>query len=342
MTGVRRLLIDDSPGERRGVVLLDGAPEHLLIERAGESEPLLPGAKAVARIRRIERGLGLAFADLGEAEGVLPAVKGVTEGQLLEVAVAAPARRGKLARLTVTGAAAGAPRLLAPPGPLEQRLRSLAPEAPIETGAAAQDAADLAEDLVLATEFALGGGASLSIEETRGLVALDVDIGAGGSADRRAGAARINRQAVGQGARLLRLKGLAGLIVFDLVGAGQDGAAILEAARSAFAPDMPGVAFGPVSRLGVLHLAKPWRATPVAQRLRDETGALSPRTVAQRMARAIEREARAATRIRAACAPEVAEAAAVIRPALLARLGPRFDIQADPALSRESFETRPL
>jgi hypothetical protein len=105
---------------------------------------------------------------------------------------------------------------------------------------------------------------------------------------------------------------------------------------------MPGVAFGPVSRLGVLHLAKPWRTAPVAERLTDGSGALSARTVAQRMARAIEREARGAVRVRATCAPDVAAAADHIRPALLARLGPRFDIHADPALRRESFETRPL
>jgi hypothetical protein len=115
-----------------------------------------------------------------------------------------------------------------------------------------------------------------------------------------------------------------------------------EAAREAFAPDMPGVAFGPVSRLGVFHLALPWRERPVAELLAGADGRPTARTVAQRLARAIEREAAGAVRVQARCAPDVAEAAQAVAPALVARLGPRFDIQADPARDREDFDVRPL
>jgi hypothetical protein len=41
-------------------------------------------------------------------------------------------------------------------------------------------------------------------------------------------------------ARILRLKGLGGIVVFDLVGRGHDGQALVTAARNAFAADNPG------------------------------------------------------------------------------------------------------
>ena len=39
--GVRRAFLDRSPGETRGVVLLDGRPERLLIVRDGDATPRL-------------------------------------------------------------------------------------------------------------------------------------------------------------------------------------------------------------------------------------------------------------------------------------------------------------
>lgn len=341
MSGVRRLLLDDSPGERRGVVLLDGAPERLLIERDGEYCPLQPGGRYVGRVRRLEPGLGLAFLDLGDGEAVLPLSKGLHEGRAVEVEIAAPGRQGKRAKAKMLGQAEGEPRPIEPPPSLAARLQAFAPEATIEGGDRAAEAAEAAQDAVLAREHALGGGASLSLEETRGLVAVDVDVGGAAGSDARASQARVNRQALSVGARLLRLKGLGGLIVFDLAGKGQGGETLLQAAREAFAPDMPGVVFGPVSRLGVLHLAVPWRSAPTAQQLLDDAGRLSPRTVAQQVARTVLREARGAVRVEARCAPDVAAAAEAIRAALLARIGPRFDIRPDPVMDRETFDVRP-
>lgn len=342
MSGVRRLLLDDSPGERRGVVLLDGLPERLLIERDGEVQPLAPGLRAVGRIRRIERGLGMAFVDLGVGEAVAPLGKGAAEGQRFEFEVVAPPRAGKAARVRAVGAGEGELGPLSDPTDLEARLRTFAPTAPVERGDLASEAAELAESAVLAQSHPLGGGASLSIELTRGLTAVDVDAGGTAGSDSRMVGAKLNRAAVFAAARLLRLKGLGGLVVFDLIGRGQDGEAVLQAARTAFAPDMPGVAYGPVSRLGVFHLALPWRSAPVAEQLVEPSGLATPRTVAQRLARALQREAKSAVRVRVVCAPEVAAAFEPIRPALLARLGPRFDIQADPAIGRETFETSSL
>jgi Ribonuclease G/E len=333
----RRLLLDEGPGERRAVVLLDGQPERLWIERAGELAELMAGLRAVARVRRVDRGLKLAFLDLGEgAEAVLALTEATTatEGQAVEVEVTAPARPGKAATVRLMGPSAGEPRRLSAAQGLSERLQAVVPGQAVETGEAAREAADIAEDAALAAFHPLGGGASLSIETTRGLTAIDVDVGGAGGGDSLRAAARVNGLALAAAARLLRLKGLGGLVVFDLAGDGRDGEAVMKAARAAFAADMPGVVFGPVSKLGVFHLALPWRSAPVASRL---TG---PRATAQKLARLIEREAAQSVRVRARCAPEVAAAAAIPFAALRARLGPRIDLQADPALRPDDFEVR--
>jgi Ribonuclease G/E len=339
VSGVRRLFLDRAPGETRGVVVLDGRPERLLIEREGASPALGPGARAIGRVRRIERGLGIAFVDVGEGpEAVLPAGARLTEGQALELEITAPARRGKGPAARVLGPGEGAPRLVAPAPGLLDRLQAFAPgEAPVE-GEAAREAADAAEEAALAVEHRLEGGATLAIEPTRALVAVDVDVSRAGAGDPRRAAARANRQALGAAARLLRLKGLGGLVVFDLAGARHDGPVLAEAAKAAFAPDMPGVAFGPVTRLGTFQLSLPWRSAPLAETLCDEDGRVSAETVALRLLRALEREARHAVRLTALCAPEVAEAARRFAPALVARIGPRFDISPDPARPRAEFE----
>jgi Ribonuclease G/E len=344
MSGARRLYLDLAPGEARGVVTLDGKPERLLIERGDEIAVQAPGAVVVARVRRVEKGLGGAFVDLGEGPEALLTLSGeaarLTQGAAVEVEVTAPARADKGALVRLIGFSEGPPRLVRPAPALNQRLQSYAPGVAIAGGEDARTAADLAEDLVLAIEHPFGGGANLAIEPTRALVAIDVDGGGAVGADRRRGEARVNREAMETGARLLRLKGLSGLIVFDLVGRGQDGDAAVEAARLAFAPDMPGVAFGPVTRFGTFQLTLPWRVRPLAERLNDPDGRSSAATIARRMARAIEVEAKRCTRVLAVCAPEVAEAAQAIRDALVERLGPRFDIRPDPARARASFETR--
>ena len=137
---------------------------------------------------------------------------------------------------------------------------------PIVTSADARAVADAAQEAVLAEIHPLPGGGSLSLEPTRALVAVDVDLGAGAGATVKRAARAANLAAIGEAARLLRLKGLAGLVVIDLVGRGHDGAAMLAAARPAFMPDQPGVAIAPLGRFGTLELTLPRRETPPIER----------------------------------------------------------------------------
>ena len=323
MSGKRTLFLDASPGERRGAVLLDGQPERLFLERAGDPPSLETGMRGLARVRRVEAGLGIAFLELdGGGEAILSFAGGgrPVEGAEIPVEVAAPARAGKAAVARIAPAG-DAPAALS----LEDRLRAAAPTARIDSGPDARQAADLAEEAVLAVEHPLPGGASLAIEPTRALVAVDVDLGGASGADPRRGSLKINLLAVAATARLLRLKGLGGLVVIDLAGRGHDGKTLAVAVRVAFEPDMPGVSIGPISRFGALELAAPWRRRPLSEILLAADGRLSARTVAFRLARALEREGRAdpGARLSAVCSPEVA---AELRP-LLTLMGPRFDVR---------------
>ena len=343
----RRAYLDAGVGETRGVVTLDGRPERLLLARDDDPACQALGAEVIGRVRKLERTLALGFVDLGEGpDGVLnlrPEMGRLTEGQAVRVEVRSEARGGKGAALRLIGEAEGPPRLATPAPSLEVELADLAPRFSVVTGPEARRMVDAAEAVALQTTFPLPGGGSLAIEPTRALTAVDVDVGerAGGDSKRAARAA--NLAALTLAARLLRLQGQGGLVVFDLAGRGHDGPALIAAARAAFAADNPGVAFGPISRFGTLELTIPRRRRSLAERLLDAAGRPTARTLAMRLVRALEQEALAdpGARIAARAAPAVAEAATPYLKALTDRFGARLELAVDPALAPDAFEVKP-
>lgn len=339
----RRLFLDRSVGETRGVVTLHDRPERLLIVRDDDPERLRLGARLRARVRKVEPALGSAFLDLGEGAEVLLSFKPdarPVEGQALQIEIRSEARRGKLATARLVGAAEGPPTLLQAAPDLAAQLKAFARDAEIETGPVAREVADEAEAEALETLHPLPGGGMLAIEPTRALTAVDVDVGERKGQDVKRVTRQANLTALAETARLLRLKGLGGLVVIDLAGRGHDGAALMSAARAAFAPDNPGVAIGPVSRFGTIELTVPRRSRPLAEILLGEEGALSERTLAQRLIRLVEREAVAqpGARLAATCAPGVAEAAKPLAARLAERIGARFTISADPDAPRTRLQ----
>lgn len=339
----RRTYLDVSPGEVRGVVTLDGRPERLLLRRDDDDLALALGARHVARVADVEPALATAFLDLaGGAQAILsfrPDARPV-RGQSLEIEIRGEPRRGKLATVRVIGTAEGAPRLLAPPPEIGDQLEALVSDGGPITGRAARDIADEAEAEALEILHPLPGGGTLSIEPTRALTALDVDLGARKGGDAKRVTRQANLAALGVAARLLRLKGLGGIVVIDLAGRGHDGNALLAAARAAFGPDNPGVAIGPVGRFGTMELSLPRRSRPLLERLCREDGAPSDRTLAQRLMRRLQDEAQArpGAQLLATCATAVAAAAELVAPQLTAQIGARFRIEADPGAPRERIE----
>lgn len=339
----RRIFLDRGIGEDRGVVTLDGRPERLIIRRDGEDPKLAYGARVVARVASLAPALGTAFLDLGEGAEAMLAFKPESRpvrGQSLEIEIRGEPRRGKLAVARWVGEAEGAPRLVGEARSLEDELRALVRDGELVEGSAAREMADEAEAEALDILHPLPGGGVLSVEPTRALTALDVDLGERKGADAKRVTRQANLAALGLAARLLRLKGLGGIVVIDLVGRGHDGNALMAAARAAFSPDNPGVAIGPVGRFGTMELALPRRVRPLSEILCRDDGQLSDRTLAQRLIRRIEAEAAAqpGARLQARCAPEVAAAARSLTEMLAARIGARFNVVADPGRAREKVD----
>jgi Ribonuclease G/E len=340
----RRLYLDTSLGERRGVVTLDGRPERLLIQRDGDLACQALGARSVGRVRRVERASALAFVDLGEGpDAVLnlaPQGERLVEGAAVEVEIRTQARGDKGASVRLLGPAQGSPRLIEAGPSLEDQLAGFSRGAQIVTGPVARSMADGAQEEALRTVFSLPGGGSLAIETTRALTAVDVDLGEREGRDAKRAARAANFSALSAAARVLRLKGLGGLVVIDLVGRGHDGPALLSAARGAFAPDNPGVAFGPISRFGTLELTAPRRARPALDILKDESGEISALTHALAMIRALERQAAidGGGRFEAIASPDVALAAAPYLASLLARVGERVGVRAELHRAPSNFE----
>jgi Ribonuclease G/E len=341
----RRAYLDVGVGEARGVVTLDGRPERLFLRRDGDEPRLALGARLVARVASLEPALATAFLDLGDGiEAILPFKNDnrPVRGQALEVEIRAEPRRGKLAVARAVADASGEPRLIDGPPDVRTELENLAKGGVVIEGRDAREIADEAEAEILETLHPLPSGGVLAIEPTRALTAIDVDVGERKGADAKRVARQANLEALATAARLLRLKQLGGIVVFDLVGRGHDGAALLAAARMAFGPDNPGVAIGPVGRFGTMELSLPRRGRPLLERLCREDGALSDETLALRLVRAMEREGEQdrAARLQARCAPAIAQMAAPLIKRLGERLGPRLAIAPDPALPRERFEVR--
>ena len=339
MSGERRAFLDRAPGEVRGVVLLDGRPERLLIVREDDPTPRL-GARYAARVEAVSERMALARVDLGDGVGTLR-LRGLEAsphvGERLEVEVAAEPVRGKPAVLRRLGPGpAAAPGRLGKGPTVEDQLAALGFTGWVMDEEARRQA-DAAEAAAIAIQHVGTDGVTLSLEPTRALTAVDVDLAETGAS---VSVSRANLSALGEAARLLRLKSIGGLVAIDLIGFPKDARRLHAAAEAAFAPDGAEVAITSVSRFGVIELAKPHLRQPLHEQLLEADGRLSARTAAQAAVRALERQGRfdPGARVIAVCPPEVAALAA---PGV-AQLGPRFGLRAELGAARDPPDIRTL
>ncbi|HEX8471153.1 MAG TPA: RNA-binding protein [Brevundimonas sp.] len=330
MSGEIEVFLDETPGETRGLISRDGRYTHLFIERDGDVAALKLGARSIGRVAEIDSGLKGAFVELvGGAAGFLPLGKShdLRQGQKIEVEVSAEPREMKVAALRRIGAGEGDPRLVKAGPKVVETLTKLAPGVEIQTGVFAIEAAWEAEEEALSGSVVLAGaGLDLAIQRTRAMVTVDIDHAGKKAAG---GAKQANLLGLHHAARLIRLNRWGGLVAFDLVGTGQDGDALLKAARDAFGGD-PEVVFGPLNRFGVLMLSLPWRRRPLDEIL---NGSKTSPTLESRAIAIVRRLRHAmlsntsAPRLFAQCTPQEAEIAAP----LVAKLGPRAHLRSDPA-----------
>lgn len=316
---------DASVGETREALVEDGRAVALSLLRASED-----GARArwgevyAARVTSVEKKLRGAFVDLGLSDdvGFLPldslgaahrrdgSRTSVRNGQAVVVEVAREAARGKgpVLALAAQPHPGGTPRRLARTESDEALAAHTRPDME------ARAALDAAFEAALATQAAIPGGGTLTIEPTAALVAIDVDAaGRVGSSDPEKFALDLNIAAVREIARHARLRDLGGIIAIDFVSMRRNvsRAALEAAAKQAFAADPWGVQMTRLSRFGVMELARPQLRTPLHERLRG------PETLALAALREIERAG--------AAQPARRVAAAVPRAALAWLDGARFD-----------------
>lgn len=334
------VFLDDTPGEVRGAVVRNGRFEHLLIQREGDVAEHRLGARCLGRISQVHPGLKGAFVDLGAvAPGFLP-FRGqdrLTVGQKVVVEISAEPREGKGPTLRLVGAGEGAPRLLEPGPTVAEALARLAPGAAPVTGLSAIRASWDAEEQAMGSgERFLDTGLDLSVERTRALIAVDLDLTpTPGVSFGAAARTRANRQGLQAAARMIRLKRWGGLVAIDLIGSGQDGDLVMAAARQSFGAD-PDIVYGPVNRFGVLQLALPWRETPLEEVLNDAAGRRRLEHRAQDVVRSLRHKLLSDTtipRITMRCAPQEAALAGP----LVARLGPRAHLVPDSAIAPGAF-----
>ena len=335
----RAVFIDASIGEERALITLDGRPERLYLERTADQSAGRLGAQSIARVRRIERGLATAFLELADGPDAVAPMSDLVEGESVSVRVTAEARQDKGPVVRLIARATGAPRLTDPVSVIDG-MKHLIDSSTITAGAEARRLIDAAQDEVLAVVHALPGGGQISIEPTRALTAIDVDLAGKGGGDAKWAARQVNLAAITEGARLLRLKGLGGLVVFDLVGKGHDGAAMSKAAKAAFEPDGSNVSIGPISRFGLFELSLPRTVRPLAEILQDETGVVSALSVALELLRRVEDEAAAhpGARLQITAAPDVAAAVSLYMGEVIHKFGPRVALLPDAARGRTAFE----
>lgn len=324
--------LDETPGEVRGVVVRDGRAEQIFIAREADPAEHGLGARSVGRVSEV--GAGGAWVDLGVSPlGFLPLGKEpVRQGDRIEVEVVAEPRERKGPVLRLLGPAEGRPRLLTPGPDVAARLREAASGVEPEVGIAAIQAVwDAEEEALARSEVIAKAGIDVSVERTRALVAVDIDHAVAPGRDARAARARANREGLIQAARMIRLRRWGGLVAVDLVGTALDGEAVARIAREAFGW-APQAAFGPVSRFGLLQLALPWRMTPIEDFLHGWDGGRRARTRAIDLTRRMRHALLSDTQSARQTAVGAPDEAALAGP-LIARLGPRAAVRADPAVA---------
>ena len=113
-------------------------------------------------------------------------------------------------------------------------------------------------DALLSSRIYLPGGAHITIEATEALVAVDVDSGEHRGPDKMANAVAINLEAVSEIARQVRLRGIAGLIVIDLLKMreDEDRQKVVKALGQALASDPSTTRIGTLDDFGLLAFTR--------------------------------------------------------------------------------------
>ena len=212
----------------------------------------------------------MGFLKLGNGEDAIldGSVKGLSEGETIRVRIKSESRPGKRAVAVIEtesnniDAGTLKARLWDRAQSIwpAERLQIISPEETLE-------ALDLAREQAWQPSGGMAEGGTLTIEPTRALIAVDVDGGGhqalGGNEMRRR--ARLNETAIRETVRRLRLSGLAGLVVIDLIGRRHDFARLRSVFEQALAGEANGHIAAPNPKFGTFEFTRPWTDCPLSQ-----------------------------------------------------------------------------
>ena len=361
------VLINVAPGETRLALVEDGRLSEIVISRAGAQS--LVGAVFLGRVKSVSKPLDAAFVDLGlQRPGLLAyadtpdnAAK-LIEGAAVLVRVLRDATDDKGPKLTARVDHPIAPQMRAPllvaaaPDPVDhflgtrvqpawrvmaddRRFKAAEYYAGIMPIFAEHDVEEQL-DSALIPVVPFGEGASLVIEETAALTAIDVNSGPRGDAF------SVNLGAVAEVARQLRLRNLAGQIVIDLLPMKRRDRRdqVLAALRAAVTNDANEVHVLGLTRLGLAELTRRRVGETLGARLGVASRTLrSPETAALDLLRNLDwrGRGRGARQIKVSLSPAI-EALLVARyrallDDLVRRHALQLDRSVDPILAPEKY-----
>ena len=270
-TPFANLITHSAPGEfRAALVDAEARPSALFVQRwGGAGERARYGEISQARIRSFSDDLSGGFVELRNGEDAFLRLKsrdGLTEGAILSVQIRSERRQDKLARVSISDKPIDGQSAF-------QRWLAVFPGATVLEGTEDPIAIEAAFSDVLEASSVLPGGGRLSVDQTRALLAIDIDTaGRTGSGSAGARALKINRAAVSEMARQISVRGLGGLVVLDCVDPLNNAASdrIRQAARTAFEfYAVPQAKVLKPSALGLLEASVPWRFMPVAEQIQE-------------------------------------------------------------------------
>jgi Ribonuclease G/E len=213
---IATMFIDNAVGERRRLLVdADGAPFRLETERWSEAKRPRLDDIWFGRVGQRVPGGPERFVELGVgAAGVLATRASLHEGQNVLVRIKAEAwgEKGPLLSLQSGEAPREAGLGLIKRPAADPFLAGVEAVQTVE-GEAARDAIDAAIEEASQPFVPFAAGATLTIEHTRALTAVDVDAGSATVRDRAA----LNLKASREIARQISLRGLAGLFVIDFL-----------------------------------------------------------------------------------------------------------------------------
>jgi Rne/Rng family ribonuclease len=188
----------------------------------------------------------------------------------------------------------------------------------------------------------LPGGAHITIQPTEALIAIDVDSGEHRGPDKMANALAINLEAVNEIARQVRLRGLGGLVVIDLLKmrAEDDRQKVVTALQAALRTDPATTRLGSMDDFGLLAFTRRRQGRALAENVMSSCDACggeginpTPAALAASAYRLAEAEARIAQpgtlviRTEAAVATEMNKSEADVA-AFANRIGRRVQVES--------------